>query len=61
MIIYNRWGEKIFETDNSSLSWGGQDNNSGKMAECGVYVYRIQFLDTRYSNKTIVGAVTLVR
>ncbi len=61
MTIYNRWGERIFETDNTSLPWGGQANSGSKVAEAGVYVYLIRFQDSNYSDKQIVGSVTLIR
>jgi gliding motility-associated-like protein len=61
MTIYDRWGEKIFETDNTSLPWDGHVSGSDKVAEAGVYVYRVKFNDSRYTNSVIVGSVTLVR
>lgn len=61
MSIYNRWGEKIFETENTSLPWTGVANDGGKVVEAGVYVYRIVFQNQLYSDKELVGSVTVVR
>ncbi len=61
MTIYNRWGEKVFETTDTSLPWDGNVNGSAKIAETGVYVYRIRFKDSRYTSNVLVGSVTLVR
>lgn len=39
-IIYNRWGEKVFETRNINICWDGQQK--GSPADPGNYVYYIQ-------------------
>ena len=57
--IYNRWGEKVFETQNKNEGWDG--NYKGKPCSPDVYVYHatIMFKDgTETSRK---GNVTLVR
>jgi len=38
MEIYNRWGQKVFVTDNPAIDWDGT-NLSGKTLEDGVYYY----------------------
>jgi gliding motility-associated-like protein len=43
MIITNRWGEKIFETDDLVTGWNGL--SKGKPAEPGVYLYSIVYWD----------------
>ncbi len=56
--IYNRWGERIFYTNNPNSCWDG--TYKGEMQDIGVYVYMIKA-------KTICGATfkkglfTLVR
>lgn len=57
--VYNRWGEKIFETSNVAQGWDG--TYKGVLQEIGTYVYIIEgitFLDTPYTTK---GNLTLVR
>jgi gliding motility-associated-like protein len=39
-IIYNRWGEKVFETNNPAVCWDGK--YKGNDAERGNYVYFIK-------------------
>lgn len=39
MEIYNRWGQKIFESDNANLRWDG--TFLGEMVPEGAYVYRV--------------------
>lgn len=41
LYIYNRWGEKIFETKNASEGWNG--NFKGKPCEQDIYVWMIRF------------------
>ena len=41
MIIFNRWGGKVFETNNFNEGWDGTDH--GKESPQGGYAYLIQF------------------
>ncbi|MGB3005029.1 MAG: gliding motility-associated C-terminal domain-containing protein, partial [Chitinophagaceae bacterium] len=60
MQVYNRWGQKVFETKNASPGWDG--NFSGNKQPAGVYVYRISFtyLLTGEKNETS-GTFILLR
>lgn len=40
MVIYNRWGEKIFQTTETALGWDG--DFQGKPSPDGVYIYVIK-------------------
>lgn len=37
--VYNRWGEKVFETKDPDIKWDGRNMNSGKLLNDGVYYY----------------------
>jgi gliding motility-associated-like protein len=57
--IYNRWGEKVFETNDTSIGWDGTYN--GKEATPAVYVYYVDavcFDNQRFFKK---GNITLIR
>jgi len=60
LMIFNRWGEPIWETRDFEAGWDGQSN--GYSSPDGVYVWKIitrdRFTDER---KQFVGHVTLVR
>lgn len=58
-IIYDRWGQKIFETIDYNEGWDGTAN--GKKAEAGIYTYYIHI--TNAFNKTFIkrSTVMLVR
>ncbi len=39
LAIFNRWGEKVFETSDPNINWNGKDQQSGKDLPDGVYFY----------------------
>lgn len=57
--IYNRWGNKIFETDNTKEGWDGTIN--GNMAPDGVYVWRIKYRNHREIYHEHQGHFSLLR
>jgi gliding motility-associated-like protein len=62
--IYDRWGEKLFETTNPNVGWDG--TYRGKALNPGVYVYHadIEFIDKSKPDEYIQhwkGSVTLIR
>ena len=59
MIIYNRWGEIIFVSNQMSNGWDGTIN--GKQAPVGVYAYLIEAKDFGGEQYTRSGTVTLLR
>ena len=59
VIIYNRWGEKMFETQTNQL-WDGKFHN--KDVPPGVYFVQLRYKDCRSSQpKEMRGTVTLFR
>ena len=63
IIIYNRWGERIFTSTNPENQWDGTVN--GNEAQQDVYVYKILYSgyaeDQSIEKKQLVGTVTLIR
>ncbi|MEX1190794.1 MAG: T9SS type B sorting domain-containing protein [Brumimicrobium sp.] len=60
LLIFNRWGEVLFESNNHNVGWDG--TYGGKMVENGTYVYKIEFgLESDDARKTVTGHVTLIR
>jgi len=59
MIIYDRWGRKVFETTDYETGWDG--TFEGKKCALGVYTYYVKI--TNAYNKIFIkrGIVTLVR
>jgi gliding motility-associated-like protein len=60
MEVYDRWGGRIFRSENILIGWDGKKN--AKDCPGGVYVYKIVFsLDGVSGNQERVGTVMLVR
>ncbi|MGQ1946253.1 PKD domain-containing protein [Geofilum sp. OHC36d9] len=59
MEIFNRWGQKVFQTNDMENGWDGM--YEGQLAPQGVYVYKVsgRYLNGREYRKT--GSVLLVR
>lgn len=59
MSIYDRWGERLFSTENQLVGWDG--TFKGANCNLGVYVYSITYkgLDNKVHSKT--GHVTITR
>jgi gliding motility-associated-like protein len=58
-MIFNRWGEKIFSTNNLDQGWDG--TYLGKPVKVDVYVYQVDVLFYNGVEKTLRGNVTLLR
>ena len=58
-MIFNRWGEKIFETNTIEEGWDG--TYKGEALNTGVYVYRLE--GKTYDGKSFSskGNITLIR
>lgn len=59
MLIFNRWGNLVFESDNISKQWDG--TYKGEKAELGVYVYKITAKGPKSYTVKKEGSVTLVQ
>ncbi|MCB0802304.1 MAG: gliding motility-associated C-terminal domain-containing protein [Flavobacteriales bacterium] len=59
MIIYNRWGEQVFFSNNVAKGWDGTIN--GKDPQIGSYVYTIRFRDGDGKEHKRKGTVTLIQ
>ena len=61
MTIWNRWGERIFQTHDPNTGWNGRKNNVGELVQQGVYVYVVRFLAPRGQVYHLNGFATLLR
>jgi len=59
MLVFNRWGEKIFESVNQNFGWDGRYR--GELVPPGVYVYSVEaiYLDGKKIERT--GSINLIR
>lgn len=49
MVIYNRWGEPLFETKDATIGWDG--TYAGKLAPQGAYTWTVHFRDIKNDKK----------
>lgn len=61
LIIYNRWGTRVFESTDPNIKWNGKSFNDG--AECaeGVYFYVLNYRFKGGTDQQTRGSVTLIR
>jgi gliding motility-associated-like protein len=59
LLIFNRWGEKIFETNDPKVGWDGTTN--GKAAPEAVYIYLLKTTQPDGTEIRKKGSVTLIR
>lgn len=56
--IYNRWGQRVFESNNITLAWDGK--YKGMPQEAGVYAYYIIVQQNNGTQHTYKGNVTII-
>lgn len=61
MIIWNRWGQTVFETKDPNRGWDGRVNNAGNFVEPGVYVCSIKYTGERKKHFELKGYATVIR
>jgi len=59
MMVFNRWGEMLFETTNPEAGWDGYYR--GKLCQQDVYVYKIVAKYDNGETITKVGDINLIR
>lgn len=58
-VIWNRWGQKVFETDNKRTGWDGKFK--GVVQPMDVYAYTLEVEFTDGTKATKKGDITLIR
>lgn len=65
VMIYNRWGELVFESKDKNFKWnGGYNNNASQILPNGTYAYVIRYVSSFRPDKGIQeqrGGVALIR
>jgi gliding motility-associated-like protein len=62
MLIFNRWGELIFESHDASIGWDGSYGTNGNDVQDGVYTWKITYKNPQNDKRQIlVGHVTLIK
>jgi len=58
-IIWNRWGQKVFETENRLLGWDGRVKGQIQPMDVYAYTLEVEFFDGTRASKR--GDITLIR
>jgi len=61
MLIYDRWGNLVFETNDLNEPWNGTLQNSGEKLPTGNYIYYIRYSEHDNQDKYIHGKIELIR
>ena len=65
LLIFNRWGEVVFQTTDPYESWTGNHENGDYYVPEGVYTYLLKYSSRDVTNRVIAdklyGSVTVVR
>ena len=59
--IYDRFGERVFITEQTNEAWDGKVNNGTEYATAGHYAYNIVIIDFNGKERTYQGTITLIR
>lgn len=57
--VFNRWGDKIYDSENTGRGWNGGLN--GYYAQDGMYIYEVEFSASSVERKKLRGTFTLLR
>ena len=60
LLIFNRWGEEIFESFDSKYLWDGKTKNNEGIMD-GIYIYKFSYKDSQNKLKQIIGKITLLK
>lgn len=59
--IFNRWGNKVFESKDKTKTWNGKDMNEGGECPAGVYYFIFNYQLRAQDRQSVTGTVTLIR
>lgn len=60
LLIYDRWGEIIFETENPNDKWDGKVKN-GNFGDSGIYTFVVYYDDKNGLSHVKTGSITLIK
>jgi len=61
MVVWNRWGEMIFTTNDVFDGWNGSKNNTGDPSPVGTYIYTYSYISSRGESESGEGKIILLR
>ncbi|MCX6295948.1 MAG: gliding motility-associated C-terminal domain-containing protein [Bacteroidetes bacterium] len=61
MMIFDRWGNNIYSTDDYNKGWDGRANHGTEIAQIDVYVWKVELTDNKKLKHKYIGHVTIVK
>ena len=61
LMIFDRWGNKCYETRDMNKGWDGRANNGSEVAQEDVYVWKVILTDIFDQKQSYMGSVTIVK
>ncbi|MGB3947423.1 MAG: PKD domain-containing protein [Bacteroidia bacterium] len=61
MLIFDRWGNLVYKTDDLNKPWDGKVKNGAEPAQTDVYIYSINLSNFKNEIYKYKGTVTLIR
>ena len=61
ITIFDRWGEKIFESNNIEKGWDGRAKGGAEIAQQDVYVWKVNLKDIFNKKHEYIGKVSLIK
>ncbi|MDG1036242.1 MAG: PKD domain-containing protein, partial [Crocinitomicaceae bacterium] len=62
LLIFNRWGEVIWESNDASIGWDGTYGGNQDLVQSGTYAWKIEFGSSQTDeNFVLTGHVTLLK
>ncbi len=61
ILIFDRWGERVYKSTDIFEGWNGKLNNSGEPLKQDVYVWKVYFKDFKGNKHYYIGHVTIMR
>lgn len=61
MMIFDRWGNLMYATEDSKKGWDGRATLSSEIAKNDVYVWKVELVDNTNLRHKYIGYVTLIR
>ncbi|MBL0261926.1 MAG: gliding motility-associated C-terminal domain-containing protein [Saprospiraceae bacterium] len=61
MSIFDRWGARVFQTDQIGQGWNGKMQNEGNLMPAGVYIYHLTYQRRGEKESKTTNTVTLLR
>jgi gliding motility-associated-like protein len=61
LMIFDRWGNHIFTSNDILTGWNGGIHNTGEIVMQDVYIYKLNYRDQVGHKREIIGHVTVIK